>query len=164
MAYVPANLYPMLRTRTIGYDQADTIIQGAIELMRHGAFGVGLVIIVASVFIPIAKFIAIAALARAVRRGARTSAENPPAHLRDRRIHRPLVDDRCLRGCDPDRARANSASWRRSNRARCLAFALSVIFTMFSAQAFDPRLIWDDPGPDAMPASSPASAAAAPAP
>lgn len=159
MAYVPANLYPMLRTRTIGYDQADTIIEGAIELMRHGAFGVGLVIIVASVFIPIAKFISIAALARAVRRGARTSAQTR------QRIYEiveyigrwsmidvfvvailtALVQLSVVASIEPGPA--------------ALAFALSVIFTMFSAQAFDPRLIWDDPGPLAMPSPAPTTAA-----
>jgi len=164
MAYVPANLYPMLRTRTIGYDQSDTIIQGAIELMRFGAFGVGLVIIVASVFIPMAKFIAIAALARAVRRGARTSAETR------QRIYEiveyigrwsmidvfvvailtALVQLSVVASIEPGPA--------------ALAFALSVIFTMFSAQAFDPRLIWDDPGPETMPASGPAQAPAPAAP
>lgn len=164
MAYVPANLYPMLRTRTIGYDQSDTIIQGAIELMRFGAVGVGLVIIVASVFIPMAKFIAIAALARAVRRGARTSAETR------QRIYEiveyigrwsmidvfvvailtALVQLSVVASIEPGPA--------------ALAFALSVIFTMFSAQAFDPRLIWDDPGPEAMPASGPAQAPAPAAP
>ena len=164
MAYVPANLYPMLRTRTIGYDQSDTIIQGAIELMRFGAVGVGLVIIVASVFIPVAKFIAIAALARAVRRGARTSAETR------QRIYEiveyigrwsmidvfvvailtALVQLSVVASIEPGPA--------------ALAFALSVIFTMFSAQAFDPRLIWDDPGPEAMPASGPAQAPAPAAP
>lgn len=164
MAYVPANLYPMLRTRTIGYDQSDTIIQGAIELIRFGAVGVGLVIIVASVFIPMAKFIAIAALARAVRRGARTSAETR------QRIYEiveyigrwsmidvfvvailtALVQLSVVASIEPGPA--------------ALAFALSVIFTMFSAQAFDPRLIWDDPGPEAMPASGPAQAPAPAAP
>jgi paraquat-inducible protein A len=153
MAYIPANLYPMLRTRTIGYDQSDTIIQGAIELMRQGAFGVGLVIIVASVFIPMSKFIAIAALARAVRRGARTSAETR------QRIYEiveyigrwsmidvfvvailtALVQLSVVASIEPGPA--------------ALAFALSVIFTMFSAQAFDPRLIWDDPGPTPAPAA-----------
>ncbi len=172
MAYVPANLYPMLRTRTIGYDQSDTIVEGAIELMRYGAFGVGLVIIVASVFIPIAKFIAIAALARAVRRGARTRAETR------QRIYEiveyigrwsmidvfvvailtALVQLSVVASIEPGPA--------------ALAFALSVIFTMFSAQAFDPRLIWDDPGPEVLPevlpvtspAPGPAQAAAPAAP
>lgn len=149
MAYVPANLWPMLRTRTLAYDQADTILGGAMELIRHGAWAVGGIIIVASVFIPMAKFIAIAALARAVRRGAVTSPETR------HRIYEiveyigrwsmidvfvvailtALVQLSVVASIEPGPA--------------ALAFALSVIFTMFSAQAFDPRLIWDDPGPAA---------------
>jgi paraquat-inducible protein A len=147
MAYVPANLWPMLRTRTLAYDQSDTILGGAMELLRHGAWAVGIIIILASVVIPIAKFIAIAALARAVRRGAVT-----PARTRHRiyeivdyigrwsmidvfvvAILTALVQLSVVASIEPGPA--------------ALAFALSVIFTMFSAQAFDPRLIWDDPGP-----------------
>jgi paraquat-inducible protein A len=148
MAYIPANLYPMLRTKTLAFDQSDTIIGGAMELIRHGAVGVGLIIIIASVFIPIGKFIAIAALARAVRRGAVTRAETR------QRIYEvveyigrwsmidvfvvailtALVQLSVVASIEPGPA--------------ALAFACSVIFTMFSAQAFDPRLIWDDdPGP-----------------
>lgn len=154
MAYVPANLWPMLETRAIGHDQSDTIIGGAVELARMGAWGVAAIIFVASVIIPLAKFIAIAALARAVSRGART-----PATTRQRiyeivdyigrwsmidvfvvAILTALVQLSVVASIQPGPA--------------ALAFALSVIFTMFSAQSFDPRLIWDDPGPgaDARPA------------
>jgi paraquat-inducible protein A len=147
LAYIPANLWPMLRTRTLALDQSDTIIGGAMELIRHGAVGIGIIIIVASVFIPLGKFIAIAALARAVRRGAVTSAETR------QRIYEvvdyigrwsmidvfvvailtALVQLSVVASIEPGPA--------------ALAFAISVICTMFSAQAFDPRLIWDDPGP-----------------
>jgi paraquat-inducible protein A len=163
MAYVPANLWPMLRTRAIGHDQSSTILGGAMELVRHGALAVGVIIIVASVVIPVAKFIAIAALARAVRQGAVTSPETR------HRIYEiveyigrwsmidvfvvailtALVQLSVVASIEPGPA--------------ALAFALSVIFTMFSAQAFDPRLIWDDPGPAAAPPPSPVQAERTPA-
>ena len=163
MAYVPANLWPMLRTRAIGHDQSSTILGGAMELVRHGAVAVGVIIIVASVVIPVAKFIAIAALARAVRQGAVTSPETR------HRIYEiveyigrwsmidvfvvailtALVQLSVVASIEPGPA--------------ALAFALSVIFTMFSAQAFDPRLIWDDPGPAAAPPPSPVQAERTPA-
>lgn len=158
MAYVPANLWPMLHTRALGHDQASTIVGGAVELIHHGAWGVGLIIILASVLIPASKFIAIAALARAVRHGAMTSARTRHRIFEFVEyigrwsmidvfvvaILTALVQLSVVASIEPGPA--------------ALAFALSVIFTMFSAQAFDPRLIWDDPGP-ARPAPPPAATA-----
>lgn len=155
MAYIPANIWPMLQTRTLAYNQSDTILGGAMELVRHGAWGVGIIIIVASVLIPIGKFIAIAALARAVRRGARTSAETR------QRIYEiveyigrwSMIDVFVVAILTALVQLSVVASIQPGPAA--LAFALSVIFTMFSAQAFDPRLIWDDPGPETLPGSAP---------
>jgi paraquat-inducible protein A len=155
MAYIPANIWPMLQTRTLAYNQSDTILGGAMELVRHGAWGVGIIIIVASVLIPIGKFIAIAALARAVRRGARTSAETR------QRIYEiveyigrwSMIDVFVVAILTALVQLSVVASIQPGPAA--LAFALSVIFTMFSAQAFDPRLIWDDPGPETVPTNAP---------
>ena len=66
MAYIPANIYPMLETRTLFTRSDDTIIAGAIKLAEHGSWGVALIILVASVGIPLAKFFAIAYLALSV--------------------------------------------------------------------------------------------------
>ena len=59
MAYIPANLWPMLETRTLWSSQDDTIVSGALELLLHGSAGIAVVILVASVGIPLAKFFAI---------------------------------------------------------------------------------------------------------
>ena len=75
--YIPANLYPMLQTRTLVSVQADTIIGGAIELFHHGSAGVAAIILFASVAIPVGKFLAIAFLALSVVRPSRVS----PHHI-----------------------------------------------------------------------------------
>src|SRR6056297_1600282 len=50
--YIPANLYPMLETRTLVSTQSDTIVGGAVDLARHGNWGVATIILIASVLIP----------------------------------------------------------------------------------------------------------------
>ncbi|MEL6691107.1 MAG: paraquat-inducible protein A, partial [Pseudomonadota bacterium] len=60
MAYIPANVYPMLKTRTLFSTQEDTIIAGAFELAKYGSYGVAAIILIASVLIPLGKFFAIA--------------------------------------------------------------------------------------------------------
>lgn len=141
--YIPANLYPMLRTRTLFHVQEDTIVGGAIELIHYGSVGVALIILIASVVIPLAKFMAIAFLAISVTRPSSVS-KNQRQLLYEVveyigrwsmidifvvAILSSLVQLKVLVTINPGPA--------------SLFFALSVIFTMLSAQAFDSRMIWD---------------------
>ncbi|WP_088623009.1 paraquat-inducible protein A [Oceanicola sp. 22II-s10i] len=145
--YVPANVLPMLSTRTLVIQQENTIVGGAVELAEHGNWGVAIVILVASVLIPMGKFAVIAALAMSVRHGSSMS------RIRRQQLYEvveyigrwsmidvfvvallsSLVQLGALAAIVPGPA--------------SLYFALSVIFTMLSAQSFDSRMIWD---PDAV--------------
>lgn len=149
--YVPANLYPMLETRTLVSSQSDTIVGGAIDIAHHGSYGVAAIILVASVLIPVGKFIAVAGLAIGVRHGPKISDRS--RHLVYEVVEyigrwsmidvfvvailSSLVQLQALATITPGRA--------------SLFFALSVIFTMLAAQSFDSRLIWDDPEDPDMP-------------
>lgn len=143
MCFFPANLYPMLETRTLFVSQSDTIVGGAIELMHHGAYGIALVIFVASIVIPLGKFIAIAYLA------LRVGGNRPPAghgahklyHLVEY-IGRWSMIDVFVVAILASLVHLGSVASVQPGPAS-LAFALSVIFTMLSAQSFDSRLIWD---------------------
>lgn len=152
--YVPANIYPMMETRTLLSTQSDTIVGGAVKLAQHGNWGVAMIILAASVLIPVGKFVALAGLAIGVRRGPRIS-EAWRHRLYDVveyigrwsmidvfvvAILSSLVQLQALASITPGRA--------------SLFFALSVIFTMLSAQSFDSRLIWDS-ADDARPAPIP---------
>jgi paraquat-inducible protein A len=133
----------MLRTRMLFTTSDDTIIQGAIELATHGAPVVALIILIASVAIPMGKFAAIGWLAVSVRRGSRATP-----HARHRLyeiveyIGRWSMIDVFVVAILTALVQLNLAASIKPGPA-ALAFALSVIFTMLSAQAFDPRLIWD---------------------
>ncbi|MGX9855865.1 paraquat-inducible protein A [Limimaricola variabilis] len=143
LCYFPANLYPMLRTQVLFQVSEDTIVGGAIELAKQGAPFVAIIILIASVAIPIGKFAAIAWLATSVRRGSRT-----PPQSRHRLyeiveyIGRWSMIDVFVVAILTALVQLNLAASIKPGPA-ALAFALSVIFTMLSAQAFDPRLIWD---------------------
>ena len=143
MAYIPANLYPMLVTRTIFGTSDSTIIGGAVELAHHGAWAVAFVILFASVAIPISKFVAIAYLALAVQRGWQGSA------LRRMQLYE-LVEfigrwsmiDVFVVAVLASLVQLSVVATINPGPA-ALAFALSVIFTMLSARSFDSRAIWD---------------------
>lgn len=143
IAYIPANLYPMLHTRTLLQSSEDTIIAGAIEIARHGSLGVAIIILVASVVIPLSKFFAIAYLALAVRKGARWPARRQ--HLLYEVVEyigRWSMIDVFVVAILCSLVQLNVAASITPGVA-AMTFALSVIFTMLSAQSFDPRLIWD---------------------
>ncbi|TNC69150.1 paraquat-inducible protein A [Rubellimicrobium roseum] len=143
LAYIPANLWPMLSTRTLFSTEEATIIGGAVELWQYGNPGIALIILVASVGIPIAKFLAIAFLALSSRRGSRTSpARRMQLYEIVEYIGRWSMIDVFVVAILASLVQLNVVA-RIDPGPASLAFALSVIFTMLSAQAFDPRTIWD---------------------
>jgi len=55
--YIPANLYPILITKKFGMIQKNTILGGVMALWEAGSYPVAIIILLASVFVPILKFI-----------------------------------------------------------------------------------------------------------
>ena len=142
-AYIPANLYPIMSTRSYEGNSSDTILTGVLLLAEQGSPGVALIVFVASVCIPLAKFVIIAALAIGVRRSSRLSG-----HLRHR-LH--TVTELIGRWSMIDVfVVAVLAALIQLGAILTItpgiginAFAVSVVFTMLSALSLDPRLIWD---------------------
>ncbi|KGJ03377.1 paraquat-inducible protein A [Paracoccus halophilus] len=144
--YIPANLFPMLRTSTLGGlmgSSESTILGGVIELIHYGSWGIAAIVFVASIVVPISKFVVIIWLARVAGR---------PATTRD--AHRRLVIYEIVEFIgrwsmiDVFVVAILSALVQLGFVASihpgpaAVSFALSVAFTMLSAQSFDPRLIW----------------------
>lgn len=142
ICYIPANLYPMLRTQTIVGMQTNTIAGGALELAEHGSWAVAGIVFTASIMIPISKFAAIAYLATAVAR------ERTPGGHRQLRLY-DVVDfigrwsmiDVFVVAILSSLVQLGFVASIHPGPA-AVAFAMSVAFTMLSAQSFDPRLIW----------------------
>lgn len=150
ICYIPANLYPMLRTRTLFDVQQDTILGGVITLAHHGSYAIALVIFVASIVIPMGKFLAIAFLAISSHRGTEISNGWRMGLFEIvEYIGRWSMIDVFVVAILSALVQLNTLAAVAPGPAS-LFFALSVIFTMLSAQAFDPRLIWDlqDPPQD----------------
>lgn len=143
MCYIPANLYPMLQTRTLFFVQQDTIIGGAIELIHSGNAGIAFIILFASVAIPLGKFIAIAFLAISVTRpSAVSNHQRQVLYEVVEYIGRWSMIDIFVVAILSSLVQLNVLAAVYPGLAS-LFFALSVIFTMLSAQAFDSRMIWD---------------------
>ncbi len=55
--YIPANIYPVLKSVKFGSVEGSTIIEGVFQLWSLGDYPVALVILIASVLVPLAKFL-----------------------------------------------------------------------------------------------------------
>lgn len=142
IAFVPANVYPMLKTATLGSESESTLLGGIVELLHHGSIGIA-AIVFASIVIPASKFLAIAYLAVGINRPSRISA-----HRRHQIyevvefVGRWSMIDVFVVAILTALVQLGSAASIHPGIA-AVSFALSVAFTMLSAQSFDARLIWD---------------------
>ena len=143
VAYIPANTMPMLESRLFFESHSSTIVGGTVELAMEGAWFVAGIVIFASVCIPVAKFVAIAWLAISVRAGhARNHHRRQQLYEVVEFIGRWSMIDVFVVAITSALVQLNVLVYVNPGPAS-IAFAFSVIFTMLSARAFDPRLIWD---------------------
>ena len=120
-----------------------TILGGVVELIHYKSYGVAAIVFIASIVVPISKFVAIIWLARRAGRPA-------TVHDAHRRLHVYEVVEFVGRWSmiDVFVVAILSALVQLGFVASihpgpaAVSFALSVAFTMLSAQSFDPRLIW----------------------
>lgn len=144
MLYLPANIYPIMITRSLGRPEENTIISGIISLWSSGAHGVAGIIFAASVVIPIMKFFVILYLLISVR------ARSVPGRGQGARLYRltefigpwSMVDVFVVGLLAALLDMGDVASVKPGVAAA--AFAAMVVFTMLAAMAFDPRLLWDE--------------------
>jgi len=146
ICYIPANLMPVMNTTMPAYAEKDTIMNGVILLYTSGSWPLALIVLIASIIIPLAKIVTLAYLLVTIQFGK-------PESRRERiRIYRfveiigrwsmldvfvvtfvvALVQLQPLMSVEPG--------------AGVVFFAAVVVLTMFAAEQFDPRLIWDSPG------------------
>jgi paraquat-inducible protein A len=143
ICYIPANMLPVLNTNALGKSEPDTIISGVIFLYTSGSWPLALIVLVASVMVPLGKLVALVYLLITVqRRSIRSNHERTRLYRMVEFIGRwsmldvfvdtftvALVQLQPLMSVEPG--------------AGVLFFAAVVVLTMLAAESFDPRLIWD---------------------
>lgn len=153
ICYVPANLLPVLTTTTSAGADSDTIMQGVVLLWSPTGWPLSLIVLVASIMIPVGKIVALGYLLVTVRAGSiRSNAQRARLYRLVRLIGRwsmvdvfvdtftaALVQLQPLMSVEP--------------APGLVFFAAVVVLTMAAAESFDPRLIWDT-----VPAREPAHA------
>ena len=143
VCYVPANVLPVLTTTTAAGADSDTIIEGVVLLWSPTGWPLSLIVLVASIMIPIGKIVALSYLLMTVQGG---SAANNEQRIRLYRMVEfigrwSMVDvfvdtfTAALVQLQPLMSVAPAPG--------LFFFAAVVVLTMLAVESFDPRLIWD---------------------
>lgn len=144
LAYIPANISPIMSTRSLTGFTQDTIISGIISLSASGSYLVAIVVFVASIIIPVTKFFVIAGLAMSLH-----FAWGMPEHTRHQ-LHTTIEFIGRWSMIDVFVVAVLAALIQLGAVMTVTpgiginAFALSVVFTMLAASSLDPRLLWDN--------------------
>ncbi|MGI9431296.1 MAG: paraquat-inducible protein A [Myxococcota bacterium] len=146
LLYIPANVLPIMTTSQLGSDIESTILGGVILLIDMGSYPIAAIIFIASVLVPIGKLLTLYWLCWSVARRHRTSHRQRTILYRitefigrwsmvDVFVVTVLVALIHLGGI-----------MRVTPGLASIAFGGVVVVTMLAAEAFDPRLIWDQLG------------------
>ena len=143
ICYVPANVLPVLTSHTPVSSESDTILSGIVYLYTSGSWPLALVVVVASVVIPLGKMVALAWLLLGLRR-------RTPARARERaRLYR-MVDfigrwsmlDVFVDTFVVALVQLPPLMFEEVGPG-VVFFMAVVVLTMLAARSFDPRLLWD---------------------
>lgn len=141
--YIPANLLPIMETRSLFSEQGDTIMSGVVFLWISGSWPLALVVFSASIVIPMLKLIALTVLTISVQRKSVWQPHQRASLYRvvglvgrwsmlDIYVVTLLVALVQLKSFGVIHAGPGA-----------IAFGSVVVLTLLSAKSFDPRYIWD---------------------
>ncbi|WP_241581224.1 membrane integrity-associated transporter subunit PqiA [Rosenbergiella nectarea] len=141
--YIPANIMPIMVTDALGSASGSNIMAGVIFLWNEGSWPIAMIIFVASILVPSMKILAIGWLSwNAGGYGARDNHRMQIIYEIVEVVGRwSMVDVFVIAVLSALVRMGGLMNVYPAEGA--LLFCLVVILTMFSAQAFDPRLLWD---------------------
>ena len=143
IAFVPANLMPIMVFNTLSGASETTVLQGVETLLRYGMYPVAVVVFIASFVVPIGKIVALVVLIWGVKHSSGLTAKQRTKMFFVIEFLGPwsMLDVFVVALM----AAVVSLGFLTSISAGAglTYFTLMVIFTMFAANSFDPRLIWD---------------------
>ena len=146
--YVIANIYPILVISKFGVTSDNTIIGGVIALWEEGSYPIASIIFVASVFVPLLKFILILYILtnyKKPQKGSRRVDQAKLYHITEVIGPWSMVDVfvvAILAGV------VHMNSVKITAGVGATAFVLMVFFTMLSAMSIDIRLMREDSNGD----------------
>jgi paraquat-inducible protein A len=143
--YIPANALPIMRTGSLFGNESNTILSGVVELWHNGSWGLAVIVFVASIVVPLMKFVALLVLLVSVQRGKdwRTMGRAHLFRLIEGVGYWSMLDVFVVTLLV---ALVHFQLTRVDPGPGVVYFGLVVVLTMLASMSFDPRLIWDHAG------------------
>lgn len=141
--YIPANALPMTITSSLGIKVADTILSGVIYFLQSGSWEIAAVIFIASIFVPIAKLMILIFLLLSVQfKSTWRLRDRTTLYRLTELVGRWSMVDIYVVTILVALVRLGAIATIEAGPA-AVFFASVVVTTMFAAESFDPRLMWD---------------------
>jgi paraquat-inducible protein A len=143
MLYLPANIYPIITVIRFGSGEPSTIIAGVEELLELSMWPLALLVFMASIVVPLLKLVLLILMLIKTHEGsAWRLRERTKAYRLVEAIGRwSMIDVFMLTTLVALVRMGFIATVLPGQGAIC--FAAVVVLTMFAANCFDPRLMWD---------------------
>ncbi len=142
--FIPANVYPMMVFYTLGKPDASTILEGIAIFIQMGMLPVAIIIFIASFVVPLGKIIGLFTLMYSANRSTKLTLKQQGKlyHLVEFLGPWSMLDVFVVTVMA---AVVNLGFLTSIEVASGITyFTLMVIFTIFAAENFDPRLLWDN--------------------
>jgi paraquat-inducible protein A len=140
---VPANVLPVMETGSLFGSEDDTIMSGVIYLWTSGSWPLAAILFFASIVVPFSKLGALTYLLVSVqRRSAWALRERTRLYRVVEAVGRWSMIDIYVAAILTALVQFGGLMTIRAG-AGAIAFGAVVVLTMFAAESFDPRLIWD---------------------
>jgi paraquat-inducible protein A len=144
--YIPANMLPVMETGSLFGAQSDTIMSGVIYLWVSGSWPLAALIFFASVMVPLAKILSIILLVISVQcRSTWAPRQRTQLYRVVEFVGRWSMIDIFVVAILAALVQFQALATIKAG-AGAVAFGAVVVLSMFAAEAFDPRLIWDPVG------------------
>jgi paraquat-inducible protein A len=140
---VPANVLPVMQTGSLFGSETDTIMSGVVFLWESGSWPLAAILFFASIAVPGAKLLALSYLLVSVQR--RTAWARPQRTKLYRVLEfvgRWSMIDIYVAAILTALVQFGGLMTIKAGPG-AIAFGAVVVLTMFAAESFDPRLIWD---------------------
>lgn len=141
--YIPANLFPIMTVTQLGRGEPHTILGGIIALIHADMLPIALLVLVASILVPLLKLAGLSLLLLCVHYRWQVNAKRWTQMYRVIAfVGRWSMLDIFMISILVSLVNLGSVAQVIAGTA-ATAFAAVVVLTMFAAKSFDPRLIWD---------------------
>jgi paraquat-inducible protein A len=141
--YVPANILPVMDTRTFFDNESDTIMSGVLTLLHSGSWPIAVLVFIASIVVPLLKILALAVLLFSAWR------RTPQRRLQRSELFRMVEFIGKWSMLDIYAVSLLATLVQVQSFANIIvgwgawSFGAVVVLTLLAARTFDERLLWD---------------------